>query len=263
MNKKMSVYKGLSIEKLYCRIYNSERCKIMKEKIVGILGGMGPEATCEMFRRIIKLTGAKSDSEHLRIIIDNNPKIPDRTKAILHNGHSPVEEMVSTAKNLVGAGADFIIIPCMTAHRFISEVQSFVNVPILDAIELTKQYIEEKYKNVNRIGLLATSGTVYAGLFQKYLVENKIIVPNSALQDEVMDIIYGNNGIKFGNTSQEIVDRLKKVVLELTEAEGVEAIIAGCTEVGFVLKQSDIDLPLIDPLTVLASESVKLAKINS
>src|SRR5690554_5446049 len=104
----------------------------MKEKVIGILGGMGPEATCEIFRKIIKFTQVKTDAEHIRVVIDSNTKIPDRTKAIFGKGISPVKEMVATAKNLQGAGADFIIIPCMTAHFFIDEVQKAIDIPIIN-----------------------------------------------------------------------------------------------------------------------------------
>lgn len=232
----------------------------MNEKVVGILGGMGPEATCEIFKRIISYTEAKSDSEHLRIIIDNNPKIPDRTKAILHKGKSPVEEMVKSAINIQKAGADFIIIPCMTAHYFIKEVQCFINIPILNGIELTNKYLYERFEEINNIGLIATSGTLATNLFQQYLKDKKIVIPMDDLQHEVMDIIYGEKGIKAGNTSSQNIKRINNVIQSLKEYEGIGGVIAGCTEIGLTLKQSDVDLPLIDPLTVLAMETVKFAK---
>jgi len=87
-----------------------------KEKTIGILGGMGPYATVELFSKILKFTPARKDQEHLRIIIDNNLKIPDRTEAILGNGKSLLPEMIATAKNLEKAKVDFILIPCNTAH---------------------------------------------------------------------------------------------------------------------------------------------------
>ena len=95
----------------------------MKEKVIGVLGGMGPEATIDLFQKIVKLTPAKKDQEHIRIIIDNNPKIPDRTKAILYNGENPLPELVKTAQNLERAGADFIIIACNTAHYYFHKIQ--------------------------------------------------------------------------------------------------------------------------------------------
>jgi len=103
----------------------------MNQKIIGILGGMGPEATLDLFHKIIKLTYAEKDQDHLRIIIDNNPKIPDRTDAISGTGKDPLPKLIVTAQILEKAGADFIIIPCNTAHYFISEIQQSIKIPIL------------------------------------------------------------------------------------------------------------------------------------
>lgn len=232
----------------------------MREKIVGILGGMGPEATCEIFRRIIKLTEAKSDGEHLRVIIDNNPKIPDRTNAIMNKGISPVDEMIKTAQNIQQAGADFIIVPCITAHRFIAEVQNFIDIPILNGLELTNEHLSLRYPGISKLGLIATTGTISTGLFLEYIKEIKVIAPKDALQDEVMDIIYGAKGIKAGNTSMDVITRINKVIQRLVEEEGIDGVITGCTEIGLVMNQSYLNIPLIDPLTVLAEESVKLGK---
>ena len=87
----------------------------MNEKTIGILGGMGPEATLDCFAKIIKNTPAKKDQEHLRVIIDSNPKIPDRPAAIIGKGESPVPALIHGCRCLQLAGADFIIIPCVTA----------------------------------------------------------------------------------------------------------------------------------------------------
>lgn len=232
----------------------------MKEKIVGILGGMGPEATNEVYKRIIKLTDAKNDFEHLRVIIDSNSKIPDRTNAIMNKGESPVEEMIKTALNIQNSGADFIIIPCITAHYFIDDIKDYINIPILNGLELTQKYIYEKHSNINRIGIIATTGTISTNLFQKHLGNDKLVIPSGALQDEIMDIIYGEDGIKAGNTNRDIIIRIKNVINTLIEREGIDCVIAGCTEIGVVTKQSDVELPLIDPLTVLAECAVKIGK---
>lgn len=95
----------------------------MSEKVIGILGGMGPEATLDCFAKIIQNTPAKKDQEHLRIIIDSNPKVPDRTAAIIGNGESPVPLLVEGCRSLQRAKADFIIIPCVSAHFFLAEVR--------------------------------------------------------------------------------------------------------------------------------------------
>lgn len=232
----------------------------MREKIIGILGGMGPEATSEIFRRIIKYTKIETEKEHIRVIIDNNPKIPDRTKAIFGEGISPVNEMIATARNLQKSGADFLIIPCITAHYFIKEVERAIDIPIINGLVETNKYIDTTYPSMKKIGLLATSGTISTKLFQKAMIDKDIIIPDKETQEKVvMDTIYGVNGIKVGNTSYEVVERFCKAIENLKK-EGAEGIIAGCTEVGLVMSSNDIDIPLIDPLTVLAEIAVALAK---
>ena len=91
----------------------------MSEKTIGILGGMGPEATADLFYRIVKATPVERDQDHPRTIIYSNSKVPDRTPAIAGEGESPLPEMLMAARSLEGEGADFLIIPCNTAHYFI------------------------------------------------------------------------------------------------------------------------------------------------
>lgn len=232
----------------------------MQEKIIGILGGMGPDATCVLFDRIIRYTNAKCDSEHIRVIIDNNPKIPDRTAAILGDSTSPVSELVKTATNLQNSGADFIIIPCITSHYYFKEIQKEIGVPILNALEITREHINRNHANIKKIGVIATSGTIRTNLFQKLLDDKEIIIPTDEEQREyVMEIIYGKEGVKAGNRTGKVKEQLSEIVKRL-KIRGAEAIIAGCTEISIVLDQSDIDIPLIDPLTIMAKKSVSLAK---
>lgn len=232
----------------------------LQEKIIGILGGMGPDATCALFDRIIKFTNAKCDSDHIRIIIDNNPKIPDRTAAILGNSVSPVSELVKTATNLQNSGANFIVIPCITSHYFYQEIQSEIDIPILNALEITKEHIDNHLGNISKIGVIATSGTIRTNLFHKILIDKEVIIPTELEQREyVMEIIYGKEGVKAGNRTGKVKEYLAEIVGRLKD-RGAEAIIAGCTEISIVLEQSDIDVPLIDPLTLMAKKSVELAK---
>ncbi len=112
----------------------------MAEKVVGILGGMGPEATADFFAKVIALTPAKRDQDHLRIIINNNPKIPDRTEAILAKDEALFPILVETAKSLERAGVDFIVIPCNTVHYFYEDLVREVSIPILHMIGIDCHY---------------------------------------------------------------------------------------------------------------------------
>ena len=107
----------------------------MSEKVIGIMGGMGPEAGADLFLRITAATHAKTDTDHLHIILDSNPKMPSRQDAILNGGESPVPAMIATAENLIKAGADVIIIGANTAHYFYDDVAAAVSVPFLHIID--------------------------------------------------------------------------------------------------------------------------------
>ena len=116
----------------------------MKKKVLGIVGGMGPMATVECFRMIVENTMSSNDQDHIRILIDNNTCVPDRTKAILDNGDSPVPYLVDSANKLKSIGADFVIIPCNTSHYFIDEIKDKCSIYILNMIEETAKFIRKK-----------------------------------------------------------------------------------------------------------------------
>ncbi len=232
----------------------------MNDKVIGIIGGMGPEATASFYMKIVKRTKVKKDQEHFRVIIDSNAKIPDRTEAILGMGESPVEAMVATAKNLERLGVDVGCIPCMTAHYFIEDIQSDISYPILNAFIEVRKYIATRYPEVKKIGILATSGTIKMKLFEKYLDKIHIIYPNTSSQKEkVMEAIYGDEGIKSGNLEGVPLELLKEAGQELMES-GAELLILGCTEIGLALKRNHLPIPLIDPMEVMANVLVKSEK---
>ena len=163
----------------------------MKEKIIGILGGMGPEATRDLFANIIQFTPSKKDQDHLHIIIDNNPKIPDRTAAIIADGEDPVPFMVESGLRLAQSDVDFIVIHCVSAHYFIEELRSQLNVPVLSALEEVGKAIK-KSGSIITVGLLATDGTIKGGRFIEKLAEYGLetLVPNKGYQQSVMKAIY-------------------------------------------------------------------------
>lgn len=230
----------------------------MPEKIIGILGGMGPEATIDLFYKIIKFTPAEKDQEHLRIIIDNNPKIPDRTAAILGKGEDPLPALQETAQNLEKAGADFIVIPCNTAHYFLSSIQESVNIPVLNMIEETAKETKKRIPQIKKVGLLASIGVykseIYHQHFKKFNIE--VIPPKEKDKEEIMKIIYT---IKAGDLSKRVKKNILKITQKLID-KGAEAIIAGCTEIPLILKEGDVSVPLIDPTQILARIAVQKAR---
>jgi aspartate racemase len=234
----------------------------MSEKMIGILGGMGPEATIDLFTKIVKATKVKKDQDHLRILIDNNPKIPDRTLAIQGKGPSPLPQLIRSARVLEKAGADFIVIPCVTSHHFFQPLQERIKIPILHLIKETVKYTQARFKRIRKIGLIATTGTVQTGLFQKSFSDTgkELILPSPEVQKKmVMEAIYGKGGIKAIGPSE----RSKRLILKACQGlihQGAQAILAGCTEIPLVLREGDLSVPVIDPISILARAAVEKAQ---
>lgn len=227
-------------------------------KVLGILGGMGPEATSSMFAKVIRNTLADNDQQHLEIVVHNNNRIPDRTAAILYNAPTPLPELLRSVNILLKCHVEIIVVPCMTSHYFLPELQKQTQVPILNAIHETILKIVEKRHDINLVGLLATSGTIESGLFQLEAEQHGLhcLVPGPKQQLLVMDAIYGKRGIKAGCACGDAKAKLQEAARCLVE-QGAQAIIAGCTEVPLVLAAGDITVPFIDPVEVLAVKAIE------
>ncbi len=221
----------------------------MPKKILGVLGGMGPEASAYFYTLITKLTRARKDQDHISMIIYSEPTIPDRTKAYLNKGPSPLPAMINAIKLLEENGVNLIAIPCNSAHFWINDLQKSTNVKIINMIEeFAKDLNQLNYK---KVGLLATTLTVQSKLYEKYLqlYNIKIILPQN--QDKIMQAIYYVKANKI-RKAREIFIKASK---ELKE-KGAQAIIAGCTEVPLALKPRDVEIPLLDPMVSLAKRCI-------
>lgn len=226
-------------------------------KTIGIMGGMGPLAAAKLFERIVILTKADCDNEHIPIIIDNNTNTPDRTQAILNNGDNPIFELVRSALRLELMGADAIVIACNTAHYFYEEIVKFVKVPVINMVEETAKYIIKNNPALKCAGLLATEGTcksgVYKSIFEKHGLE--LVVPEFEEQKHITELIYG---IKSGREDINPEDT-RKVVSALRK-KGAEVIILGCTELPIAFHMFDISDSYVDSLEVLAISAIAYAE---
>ena len=225
----------------------------MKKATIGILGGMGPEATASFFSMLVRLDRATSDQDHIHIIVDSDPSIPDRTKYLLEGGANPLPAMLGSARRLLAAGADIAGMPCMTAHALLDRLRHNCTLHFLSAFEETGLAIRELSPPIRNLGVLATMGTRQAKLFETAFPDKNIIWPDEALHlSLVMEAIYGKRGIKAGYLGEEPKHLLLEAVGFLKK-HGAEAIVAGCTEVPLVLSQKDLDMPFIDPMYYLAN----------
>ncbi len=233
----------------------------MKERVIGVLGGMGPEATLAFYSWILQLTPAERDQEHLRVLIDSNPKIPDRTAALLHGGPSPVPALREGIAALRRAGADFVVIPCVSAHAFLDELLPAAELPIVSLLDVTAAAVRTRDPELRRLGLLATTGTIRAGALQRRLAREglEILVPSAEDQQIVMRTIYGVKAVAAHPDHRRELREAARAVAGRLIAAGAEGVIAGCTEIPLVLGPGDLPVPFFDTLRLLAAAAVSAA----
>ena len=224
-------------------------------KTLGILGGMGPLATADLFRKIVALTPASCDNDHIRVIIDSNARIPDRTAAILHGGADPVPEMLSALRNLEACGADCIIMPCNTAHYFLPALQRETEIPFLSVLEVTAAACAAQYPG-KTAAILATDGTIRTGLYDRALEAHGIpyLHPDPAEQATVMHLIY--EVVKASRPVQPEKDRWAALLSSL-RSRGADYFILGCTELPVLADTLAAEGPFLDPTTELALAAIR------
>lgn len=230
------------------------------KKTIGVLGGMGPKATAYFFGLIIKNTDALSDQEHIRVLIWNNPKIPPRTDAILGGRRSPLPSLLEGVKILERGGAELIVMPCLTAHYWASKIETRSNVPFVNLLDEALRYAAVNIPGLKKAGLIATTGTVESRLWHDVFGKKKIeiLTPDEREQKAVMEAILGDRGIKAGFASGRPRTTIVRAARRLI-GRGAQAIIAGCTEVPLVLRESDLSVPLIEPMQIAARACIKKA----
>lgn len=172
-----------------------------REGVLGVLGGMGPQATNTFYQRLIDRTQAEKDQEHLQVLIWSDAKIPDRTAGILagaEEAEKVYQALLAGAKLLEGAGCTVLAIPCNTSHYFADRLQGQLKIPLIHMIRETVAFIAAQGKR--KVGILATDGTVRTGIYQTALTAaglTPVTLPED-LQKTVMSIIYDE--IKRGET---------------------------------------------------------------
>lgn len=224
----------------------------MNKKVLGVIGGMGTAATIDFYTRIMNHTVAHKDQEHIDMVIINHASIIDRTYAIKNNKLDELlKQMHENLKILENAKVTSIAIPCNTSHSIIDKIQQLTSIPIINMIEETTKGLKEVVNKGEKVGIMATDGTIMLKIYQqackKYDIE--YFVPEDNIQKQIMDIIYDDvkaNGI-FDN------ERFKKV-LDYFLQNGCKYVILGCTELsGF---KKDFDKNTIDPMDYLVKAAI-------
>jgi len=215
--------------------------------MLGILGGMGPSATIDLMGKIVALTEAKRDQDHIPMIVTSVPQIPDRTAAILNAGEDPLPAMLRCIDMLERAGASMIAIPCNTAHFWYPQIAKFARVPVLNIVDACAEELRQRFSGSSRLGLLATPGTIATQVYQDRLTAFQIIVPVD--QDRVTRGIWA---VKTGNL--ETARLLLEEAAEDLFRANCDAVIMACTEVPLALAERAKQMPskYIDSTNALA-----------
>ncbi|MCL2071129.1 MAG: amino acid racemase [Oscillospiraceae bacterium] len=216
-------------------------------KTLGIIGGLGPAASAYFYELITRLTKADCDQQHIEIVLFSRSDTPDRSAFITgESDDSPLPSILEVAAVLNSVGADYIAIPCITAHYFIDEIRKTSKVPIISMVEETVKHL--RIKSVKSVGILATDGTIASGLFQSALKNAGIapVLPES--QTEVMNII---NAVKAGKA----VDCA--ALLRIAQSCGTDTVLLGCTELSLPGK-SIVDSNITDCMEILARRAITL-----
>ncbi len=226
-------------------------------RILGIFGGMGPEATANLYSEIVRLTPAARDQDHIPTLIYSLPQVPDRTAAILANDPAIIPWLVEGVTRLEKAGAAFIVIPCNTAHYFHDRMQAAVAIPILHMIRETADEVVRRHPDCQTVGLLATTGTLQSGLYAREFEARgiRVVTPDESVErDCVMAAVYTH--IKSGTGRQTAEDLLARAGDHL-EARGAQVLVLGCTEIPLAFNPARAHVPVVNATRVLAEAAIR------
>ncbi|WP_066802244.1 aspartate/glutamate racemase family protein [Moraxella oblonga] len=222
------------------------------KKLIGILGGMGPMATADMFLKFIHSANATSDQTHIPLIISSIPDVPDRSAFLLDNGDDPYPYLFDYTHHLVKAGATCVVIACNTAHYWFDRLQAdFPNLTMLSMIETAVQVA--KNSGQTNIGILATNATLATNLYKTSIEQAGLnyIAPDD--NTKVMQSIYLYKAGKIDEAITLMKDEQGKLF-----DKGASLIIMGCTEVPLILAQDAKENPnaYIDATQVLVNRAI-------
>ncbi|WP_036688914.1 aspartate/glutamate racemase family protein [Paucisalibacillus globulus] len=231
---------------------------MVKQKKLGVLGGMGPAATSLFFEKVIENTEASKDQEHIDMVILNHATIPDRTRAIIEDNKEPFLEAVKKDFEIFEvAGVDHIAIPCNTSHYFYEEMQAMTDIYIINMIEETASYIRENFGEAAKVGILATDGTINTGIYQHvcHKYNMKAQVPNVQDQEKVMRTIYD-----FKADKPVDVQEFERIVERMVHQEKCDCVILGCTELSCLELATHVRPYCVDAMQVLVNRSIILSE---
>lgn len=219
---------------------------------LGILGGMGPLATVDFMRKVIELTPAAGDRDHIPMVVASIPQVPDRTAAILGGGESPLPAMLEGIRLLNGAAVAAVAIPCNTAHYWFDELAGASRAPIIHIVDAACAVLEERARGMHTVGLMGTTGSVKSGIYQRRIEAQGYACLAPADDDQERLVMGGIYKIKAGDlpAARQLLER----AADGLRSRGAGAIILGCTEIPIVLEDGG---DVVDATRALAGACVR------
>ncbi len=229
----------------------------MSERVIGILGGMGPEATADLFLEIMRLTPARKDQDHVPVLMFSNPRIPDRTTAILGAGEDPLPALIETAQALEKGGAGIITVPCNAAHHYVPMIQERIGIPILNMVEETCRALKEEIPGIRSVGLLAATGTIRSGVYDAVCTRQRLelLVPDAVGQERIHAAIFEVKAGTHGDATRECFESAGAALVQ----QGAQAVILGCTEIPLAFNPRKVPYISVNPTRILAQAAVDWA----
>lgn len=222
------------------------------------MGGMGPDATVDFMAQVIKLTDSGRDQDHIHMIVDQDPKVPNRQEAILNGSKAVTQALGKMARRLEDAGADFLVLVCNTAHVFLDDVHAKTSIPFISIVDETVKEIDRVCPDAKKVGVLATDGCLRTGIYQDAVIASgrEALEPDGEDLAELMRLV---TAIKAGNRGSDVATGMQAVANTLVE-KGADVIISGCTEIPLVFKGENCAVPVVPSTYVLAERTVEFAR---
>lgn len=222
-------------------------------KTVGVLGGMGPDATLDFMAKVVARTPARTDQDHIRMLVDSNPTVPDRQYALTAHGEDPGPTLAAMAQGLERSGADFLVMPCNTAHAWAGVIRNAVGIPLVSIIDETVKACSGH----KVVGLLSTAGCLESNVYQEGLLADgkQLVLPTDDELNGIMDLVFR---VKAGDQGEAVFSGMAAIANAMA-ARGADVVVAGCTEIPLVLDPSRVDVPVIMSTDVLAEATVAKA----
>lgn len=228
-----------------------------KTRTVGVLGGMGPDATVDFMAKVIALTPAERDQDHIRMLIDHDPTVPSRQNPSVADDARIREMLASMAERLEASGADFLVMVCNTAHAWLDRALVRISIPFISIVDETVRAIGARHPGVRTVGVMATPACLEVGLYQDALERAGLIAlpVREQARGRLMALI---DRVKAGDQGEAVSDGMAEIARGLIE-RGADAVVAGCTEIPLVLEPGQLTVPFVSSTDELARRTVALA----